>query len=128
MWKRFDGRCYYVSEKTATSWSAARKECRERGGDLAIPENRANNQHIYEAVKERNVGRAWIGVYRDAENKFLTVEDIEVPYNNWSNNEPNNLGGKEDCVEIWDVNGNAVASATWNDLTCNRMLHFICQL
>ena len=131
-WKKFDGRCYYVGEKALSSWHAARNECRALGGDLAVPKSTENNRHIYEALKQRKVNRAWIGVYRGAGNKFYTVRDVEISYTNWSNGEPNNSGGEEDCAEIWYEKGVSnfdVEDGGWNDLPCsNYFRHFICQM
>jgi len=33
-------------------------------------------------------------------------------YTNWHNDEPNNYGGNEECLEIYD-------DGTWNDVTCD---------
>ena len=126
-WTKFDGpHCYYLSEETAT-WLVARANCQARGGDLAVPRSKENEQHIYEAMKEREVTKAHIGVYRgtgDLRNKFYAVEnDVETSYTNWAVDEPSNSGGHEDCVEI------IVQISGWNDLPCSgHPRHFICEL
>jgi hypothetical protein len=126
-WTKFDGpHCYYLSEETAT-WPVARADCQARGGDLAVPRSKENEQRIYEAMKERKVSRVYIGVYRgtgDFRNKFYTVEnDVETSYTNWAVDEPSNGGGHEDCVEI------IVQTSGWNDFPCSgHPRHFICEL
>ena len=125
-WTKFHGpHCYYLSEETAT-WLTARADCQARGGDLAVPRSKENEQHIYEAMKEREVTKAHIGVYRgtgDLRNTFYTVEnDVETSYTNWVD-EPSNSGGHEDCVEI------IVQTGGWNDLPCSGYpRNFICEL
>lgn len=97
---------------------------------MAVPKTKENNQHIYEALREHNINRAWIGLHRgtgNLSNKFYTVGNVEVSYINWSNDEPNNSGGREGCVEIWGIEGSGDSNGKWNDLSCSgHPRHFIC--
>jgi hypothetical protein len=78
-------------------------------------------------MKERNINRVWIGVYRGTgtvNNTFFTVRDVQVSYTNWSDGEPNNYGNShENCVEL-KYDGNI----GWNDIICNVFdRYFICE-
>ena len=47
-----------------------------------------------------------------------------LAFENWDENEPNNAGGNERCVNFFwygSVNG------TWNDYPCNVNCQFICE-
>ena len=47
-----------------------------------------------------------------------------LAFENWDENEPNNAGGDERCVNFFwygSVNG------TWNDYPCNVNCQFICE-
>lgn len=41
-----------------------------------------------------------------------------VTYTNWNKDEPNNLTGKEKCVNVY---------FTWNDNDCNEKIIFVCE-
>ena len=137
-WNYFDGRCYYVSTTTAATWLAARADCRARGGDLAVPTSSSNNYRIYEAIKSRNIGRAFIGLYRVdknlGSNKFYNVRGIEAGYSNWHSGQPSNsAGGIEACTEVMYkspyFNSGRDVVGTWNDLPCSGFpRHYVCQI
>ena len=125
-------RCYYFSNKS-TTWHEAQNDCRARGGDMAVPENSDMNEKIYQVLKSRNVGTVWIGVYRDDNDKFITVSGADISYTNWFPGEPNNVGGNEDCAQLvnivyWNANyGGGVGR--WNDAPCKRSYaYYICEL
>ena len=80
-----------------------------------MPNSSEINYQIYQLLKVRDVGRASIGVYRDKNKNFITTGGVSVSYTNWNKGEPNNSGGKEDCVEMYAVPGKA---GRWNDLPC----------
>ena len=130
-----DDRCYYFSNKSST-WSDAQNDCRALGEDLAVPENSNINEKIYQILKSRDIGTVWIGVYRDGNDKFITVSGVvNASYTNWYPEEPNNGRGfrNEDCVELmnmvyWTPNHGA-AAGQWNDAPCSdSRRHFVCEL
>ena len=64
----------------------------------------------------------WIGLNDlRAEGNFQWSDGSSFVYKNYSNNEPNDIHGQEDCIEInWWSNG-------WNDLNCGRTLCYVCK-
>jgi hypothetical protein len=98
------------------SWNEARRECRYRGGDLALPFSSETNNQIYQHIKVGGDIGVWIGVHRDERKKFITTGGVGVSYTNWNRGEPNNAGGKEDCVEMYALGS---AAGMWNDMPCS---------
>ncbi|VDI69866.1 Hypothetical predicted protein [Mytilus galloprovincialis] len=47
-----------------------------------------------------------------------------ISFTNWVHNEPNNVHGNEDCLEI----GNWNKVGTWNDASCSVEDNFICEM
>ncbi|XP_028418027.1 C3 and PZP-like alpha-2-macroglobulin domain-containing protein 8 isoform X1 [Dendronephthya gigantea] len=126
-WKKIDGLCFYISNDTASSWNSARDDCRERGGHLTVPTNSEMNGIVLHAIQQRNIESVWIGVYRKYERKFYEVGGDEIFYHNWDYMEPNNVGGKENCVELRNL-PHFSKKGGWNDVPCNRSdLHYVCQ-
>ncbi|XP_028416050.1 neurogenic locus notch homolog protein 1-like [Dendronephthya gigantea] len=121
-WEKFDGLCFYISNGVLTSWNNAKDDCLQRVGHLAVPTNTNMNNYLNQAMKQHNVNAAWIGMYRKSGSIFYTVRDEEISYGNWNPGEPNNAGGNENCVEMF--NG---ATGKWNDLPCSISRHYFCQ-
>ena len=127
-YEEFEGRCYFVSKDTITSWLDARKACRAQGGDLAVPSSASVNQFIWGLMRKHQSPNAYIGMYRVAEglgeNMFYTAFGTEPSYTNWASGEPNNFENLgEDCVEMYSSGGK------WNDLVCSeRTRSFVCQM
>ena len=131
-----------MSKSSGKTWQEARKYCQIYGGDLAIPRNALNTRKIYEIMKTQGVGTAFIGLYRVADGlgdkTFYTVRGAAPKYTNWyaGTGEPNDAGGKEDCVEMvyksrYYGSGRSDLRGQWNDLPCDNRdssRHFVCEL
>ncbi|XP_066015649.1 macrophage mannose receptor 1-like [Pocillopora verrucosa] len=121
-WMRWNNACYYFANDSVSSrvtWQDARQACqRIRGGDLASIHSAAENDFITRHVS----GICWIGLNDlRAEGNFQWSDGSSFVYKNYSNNEPNDIHGQEDCIEInWWSNG-------WNDLNCGRTLCYVCK-
>ncbi|XP_028416699.1 pregnancy zone protein-like [Dendronephthya gigantea] len=117
------GSAFISANGFATSWNSAKDDCRRRGGHLAVPTNTKMNNYLYQVIKRHNLIAAWIGVYRRSGRVFYTVGDEEISYKNWNRWEPNNAGGRENCVEILNR-----ATGKWNDRPCHLSdRHYLCQ-
>ena len=91
--------CYNFST-FKTTWSNARSNCLNRGGDLAIPTSTQEENLIENSIKQ---GLPWIGLVRHHDNEFYTVYGLKPTYTDWLNGEPNNPG-YENCGHLRFVN------------------------
>ena len=66
----------------------------------------------------------WLGINdQSTEGSFQSVDGTEQEYCNWESGEPNNGNGEqrqEDCVIM-------KSSLKWNDVSCSRVMSFVCE-
>uniref|UniRef100_A0A3B4CK56 C-type lectin domain-containing protein n=1 Tax=Pygocentrus nattereri TaxID=42514 RepID=A0A3B4CK56_PYGNA len=99
-----DSSVYYLSTEEK-SWSESRQDCRDRGADLVIINNRE------EQVSDSDV---WIGLTDDRLIGMLWF------FRYWNDGEPND-GGNEDCAEFYSD------KKRWNDRQCANKRRWICE-
>ncbi|XP_041641991.1 CD209 antigen-like protein E isoform X2 [Cheilinus undulatus] len=117
-WVYFHPSLYFISI-IRKSWHESRNYCLERGADLMI----INNQKEQDFTR-RFVGYTWIGLKR-TENKeeWRWVDGTPLTKSYWIPGEPNNNGGKEDCVHL-KFHGR---EKSWNDISCDVKNFWICE-
>ena len=91
--------------------------CEALGSNLAILDSPDEQQEVRWGV------RTWIGLHRDSSNKsrWQWIDSSLAVRLNFFPNNPDNSGGTEDCVEMYP-------SGKWNDLNCNKPLHYSCEV
>nr|XP_044250869.1 C-type lectin domain family 4 member F-like [Drosophila takahashii] len=120
---RIGQRYFYVENNVKADWTTANSICRKMGGYLAAFQNQSEVDAIFGKLK----AYYWLGINdRDSENNFVSVATGKpVKFKNWRKGQPDNHENNEDCVHI---NGSSHEYAKqFNDLSCDRKLHFICQ-
>ncbi len=73
----------------------------------------------------------WIGFHKpNGQNYFQWSNRDDITYTNWDTNRPNNVGGNEDCVEMWEGQGQADThkGKSWNDRPCEHKMSFMCEM
>lgn len=120
-WVSFQNSCYKFSSKSL-SWNAAKASCEAQGSHLVVINSRAENQGIGTWVTHHAYH---IGLYRDPKdkNRWLWIDGSRPTFTNWNSGEPNNLGGREDCSNIYSKRH----GWRWNDLGCRNSLPYICE-
>uniref|UniRef100_A0A8C4RNN1 C-type lectin domain-containing protein n=2 Tax=Erpetoichthys calabaricus TaxID=27687 RepID=A0A8C4RNN1_ERPCA len=94
------------------------KLCQEAGGIMLYPENEEENNIFRDLYKK--VGPIYIGITdTKTEGSFVDLNDRPLSFTKWKPGEPNNSGGNENCIHIWD-------NGEWNDTGCNSEMHAIC--
>ncbi|KAL6467007.1 hypothetical protein MHYP_G00248110 [Metynnis hypsauchen] len=95
-------------------WTESRQDCRERGADLVIINNK-EEQDFIEILRRGQ--RAWIGLTdRETEAAWKWVDGSALTTAFWGHNEPNNSAGDEDCV-VTGCKSDRVKN--WADFPCN---------
>ena len=62
----------------------------------------------------------WLNLKDEAEEDIWRWGNgVEMTFNAWRSNEPNNAGDGEDCVEVYN--------SGWNDLPCGETRRYACQ-
>ncbi|MBN3314855.1 MRC2 protein, partial [Atractosteus spatula] len=107
------------------SWTEAQSYCRENYTDLAVIENREDNEQLLQTVRNPVQYTGWIGLYRDQWSWQWSMGNIhlynqnESNFTNWATGQPENNGGKENC-------GIMASRGLWHDYPCSCSFHFIC--
>ena len=120
----YNGHEYWYFENRV-DWQTAKKICEAKGGYLAIPNNADENAMIIAGLKNTSNAWAWIGITDIAqEGIWKDVKGNVIQYTNWSSPQPDNYGGREDYVHMYE-------DGTWNDANCGcnccNNVGFVCE-
>ncbi|XP_047141698.1 uncharacterized protein LOC100211524 isoform X3 [Hydra vulgaris] len=121
-WTSYRRHCYYIrslKEFVGYGWSESFSSCQSKGGNLLSIENQEENRFIQNSLIKDN-SDYWIGLYRLWNyRRFVWSDNTYTQFFNWIENQPDNVDGIENCVEM-NSNG-------WNDKECNVLNGFICK-
>ena len=96
----------------------AEKHCMKNGGHLAT----VLNKEEWKLLKDQigNV-RGWLGGFQPEKDALWEWKSgLPFGFAKWNAYEPNNWGGKEDCVEV--------KGSGWNDRKCSDRNKAICEI
>ena len=120
------GHTYQVCSTTGggLNWTGSRDACAAYGYYLVTVDDQAEQDFLAAEAAALAAGSIWIG-YNDrawSEGTFWWTGASGSGYEAWNSGEPNNAGN-EDCVEMRDT-----AGWLWNDMSCNTINPWICEL
>uniref|UniRef100_A0A672HX89 C-type lectin domain-containing protein n=1 Tax=Salarias fasciatus TaxID=181472 RepID=A0A672HX89_SALFA len=117
-WVHFRSSFYYISS-TEKTWQKSQDDCLSRGADLTIVDSREEQDFLRRLSKVM-----WIGLTDRAEERtWRWVDGTVLNTSYWSDRQPNNWRGKQDCAEVQtsDVENN------WNDARCDSQNYWVCE-
>ncbi|XP_017071967.1 uncharacterized protein LOC108108426 [Drosophila eugracilis] len=102
LFQRIGSRLIYIENKVHQSWHGAEESCRQMGGHLATIQNDYDFNAINSQL-EKSVSY-WLGVSDIAkEGEFVSVASGKrAPFFKWKAGQPNNIEGKDNCVDIYN--------------------------
>nr|XP_060625007.1 pulmonary surfactant-associated protein D-like isoform X2 [Anolis sagrei ordinatus] len=110
----------FKTDGSQGSFESSKATCLQAGGQLASPKTLAENSAIQQIVARHNKA-AYLGMNDlQSEGTYKHLNGDEVIYTNWATEEPNNAGGKEDCIEIY-------LDGKWNDRSCTERRLIVCE-
>ena len=85
-------------------------------------EDQAENDWVEDLTIFYGGGDYWLGLTdQGSEDNWYWYDGTPFVYENWANNEPNNVGfWGEDCAVMW-------AGGTWNDAVCWAENGMVCE-
>lgn len=89
------------------------------GSKLAMVTSQVEQQALASKISKD----VWIGLHRDPNDnsRWMWVDGSRATYTHWSNGEPNDQGGNEDCTHMYPSIGK------WNDEPCSRGRQYLCE-
>ncbi|XP_053886306.1 C-type lectin domain family 4 member K [Malaclemys terrapin pileata] len=122
-WRFYGGNFYYFSQERK-SWDEAERFCMSQDSHLTSVSSQAEQEFLSREIQGEG---HWIGLTdRGTEGSWRWVDGTEYRADAsrgfWSENEPNNANGEEDCVHTEPKKWNL-----WNDNNCIRPFRWICK-
>ncbi len=110
------GACCVVPQPLLRQQAVA--HCKALGGGLALPRDDVQQAAFAEGVETTT---AWIDISdQQQEGVWRYGDGTRATYLPWSEGEPNDAGGNEDCGGIHTLDG------TWNDDDCSAPRPYVC--
>ncbi|KAJ8355875.1 hypothetical protein SKAU_G00186690 [Synaphobranchus kaupii] len=125
--RRIGYKCFLVY-RTYESYAGASKLCQERGGRMAMPRDRKEQEALADYAKSFfHPGNwpVWLGINdRRSEGLYLFDDGTRVMYFQWRkhylSSQPDG-GKRENCVAMSSDDGD------WWDNYCDRHMHYLCE-
>jgi hypothetical protein len=105
----------------ALAYDAAQAACEAEGTTLAMPDDPALAEWLWQQAVAYRPASWWIGLDdRIDEGVFVWLDGARPRWTRWDRSEPNDGGGREDCAHFW------ANRPTWNDASCETALGYLC--
>ncbi|XP_027867470.1 galactose-specific lectin nattectin-like [Xiphophorus couchianus] len=123
-WSEYGNRCF-LFQSTETDWATAELACNILGANLASIHSSGEHSFLKKLVRFEvgSFQRTWVGGHDgEKEGVWLWSDGSEFSYVKFDNEQPDNSGGNEHCLEI-NYPGEAFLM---NDEKCSKTHAFIC--
>jgi len=105
----------YAFVKKKETFQDARAMCERLGMNLVDIKNAAENEFIWQSLKDEGLSASWIGLSKRSNGEWMWQDGGALNYQNWSSGQPGPY--KEACMHNGD--------GEWYD--CNATRHFMCK-
>jgi len=114
---RATGSCYKILYPDIMTWDVAKSRCAGLGAELVSIRSNQENEFVkglvMPLVQSNQVNGFWIGGQKSGSGwKWTDGSQVKNFY--WLSSQPNNLGGNQNCLEMWWRNG----KLGWADQMC----------
>ena len=106
----------YTVVGQAMTWEEAQAWCEDHGGYLATISNREEWQTVQGLMQDSGYEIFWLGAHRNSQSNFVWVDGTSFSFTQFASGEPNNDGGSEDYLAVFDIDGNWAWYDVPNDL------------
>ena len=120
----FKGSCYRFSLEEK-DWNEAEKICNQADAHLASIFSSEEVAFVRCLQDSSSIHKTWIGGSRWG-NTFKWIDGKAFDYENWNTGEPDNLGGEENCIEVYSDPGQSWHDK-WNDVPCDMKRNYVCK-
>lgn len=125
--RRVGYKCYLIY-RTYETYPGAAQKCMERGGRMAMPQDRKEQEALAEYVKaffQPGNWPVWLGINDlRSEGLYLFEDNTRVTYFQWRkhflSSQPDG-GKRENCVAMASDDGD------WWDNYCDRNMYYLCE-
>ncbi|XP_065170343.1 C-type lectin 37Da-like [Atheta coriaria] len=118
---------YYIFKINKLNWHAAFQDCLTRNLQLATITCSEEQTAIDDVINKTGVTNEWLwtsGTDQGEEGNFFWMSTGKpITFSKWSHPQPDNAGGRENCINLWNTDG----VFTWNDWGCDNKLYYICE-
>ncbi|XP_076873495.1 E-selectin-like isoform X2 [Brachyhypopomus gauderio] len=124
LWKLAEGWSYHHSDHRMT-WSKAESWCKQYYTNMVAIQNHDEIEHLNSILPKKH-GHYWIGI-RKVNGTWVWVgtgKPLTADAENWADEEPNNRGIGQDCVEIYIKR--KTDAGKWNDDFCTNQKTALC--
>lgn len=87
------------------TWDEAKVYCEQQGGYLACITSQEEYDTVLALAKDSGRKVFWLGGHRDSAGNFAWVSGEPFAFSAWGPGEPNNDGGAERCLALFDAQG-----------------------
>ncbi|KAM3962998.1 macrophage mannose receptor 1-like isoform 2-T2 [Aphomia sociella] len=115
---------FYKFHTFKRNWQDAKGTCKSEGAKLFYPSDESEANAVRNTWKDSQLQYIFVGISSlFVKGLFDTVDGLPISniYEKWGRGEPNDAGGKEDCVAL------TLRDGTYNDDNCANKNPFICK-
>ncbi|KAG9344924.1 hypothetical protein JZ751_009464 [Albula glossodonta] len=113
-WKQFERSCFYFARGWKT-WAEGREECKKKGGDLAI----IDNKNLQEFLTKNGNLAYWIGLTQADSGEYVWINNVAVGQSYWSQSKREGKCGF--------LIGKDPPNRSWSTAECSHNTAYICQ-